>query len=99
MFERSHARDTIRNSTRTGYLARSRERGFVTGMRLDLAVYGTRVVTRPTLLGEMSASAASPTTCRHQNLRRPWTSLFIGPKSGEPPSCAPKPCHGVAIAQ
>jgi hypothetical protein len=34
-----------------------------------------------------------------QNWRKPWTSSFIGPKSDEPSSCAPRPCLGAAIAQ
>ena len=99
MFERSHAHDTIRNSTEAAYLARSKKRGFVTGIRLDLAACGMRVVTRPTLLGKMPASAASPTTWRRRNLRKPWISSSIGPKTDEPSSCAPKLCLGAAIAQ
>src|ERR1017187_6254220 len=98
MFERSHARDTTRSSTLTGYPARLNKRGFVTGTWLDLAASGMHVATPSMQVGGMPASVALPTTCRHQNLRRPWTSSFIWLKSDQPRSCAPRPYLGGAIA-
>jgi len=42
MFGRSRARDTIRNSIKAGYLARSRRRGFTIGIWLSLALRHAR---------------------------------------------------------
>ena len=84
MFEPSHARDTIRNSTGTGYLARSKKRESVTGIWLDSAACGMRSVTRSMQGGEMPAFAASLITCRQRNFKRPWINSSNSPKNGKP---------------